>query len=181
MATIASFQARYIGNASGRPPYMVGSPGITAYQEAATQTYAAGAVVRPDDTTGQIEIAPNADNVASLFGMAMRAATGVQGSYTLIRVFQPGDRYVMNYEASGSAGVTAQALIGDEVEFNIDSGNLKCDKNGAGGKDRPAGIIIDLFTAARGWDVGPAGDVLGDTNGRVVVELQPGEYWMLSA
>lgn len=180
MATIGSIQARYLGNVNGLPPKMVGGLGMLNIQEAATQTFGAGAVVRPDDTSGQIEIAPNADNVASLFGIAFEDASGITADAVLIRLFQPGDIYALHYEASGTGGVTALALIGDPVGFNIDSGILKCDKNGFA-VTKPFGVVRNIFSTAYGFDPGPLGDALGDTNGRVVVELQPGAYWMQSA
>lgn len=177
MATIAAAQAFYLGNRDGLPPVMVGGIGIPGniYKEAASQSFAAAAPVRPDATSGKIEIQPDGDNVTGLFGIAMQAASGDTDTPVLIRKFRPGDWYVMNLEASGAQTSTPDLDdIGDAVEFNIASGLLFCDQNGVGGNDSPLGVIIAIHCKEMGYDTS---QLLGDTFGRVVVELQPGHFW----
>mgnify|MGYP001566526253 CR=1 FL=1 len=177
MATIDSFQARFLRNIHGNPPVLIGGIGIPGLvvKEAASQTFGAGAPVRPDGTTGKIEEYTAANAVSFLYGQALEAASGTTDDPVLIRMYTPGDLWVMNYEDGATGGVTALALIGDAVCFNIEATtlHLKGDKTGFV-VTKPFGNIVDIFCKEHGYGVA---DLLGDTNGRVVVELQPGAYW----
>ena len=176
MATITATQARYIGNSRGGAAHFEGGTGLGGIQVAASQTFAAGDPVRPDATSGQIETAITGSDqnaVASLYGQAMEAASATTGDPVYVRRFRPGDKFVMNLESNGAGVATALAQKGDAVNFNIlaTTGKIVADvlPGGSGAIDtKPFGIILDIYCTAYGY---ADGDVLGDTNGRVIVEL----------
>lgn len=172
MATITSTQARWIGNTNGRMGGgHTGGPGIDGIQEAASQTFSAGAPVRPDATSGQIEIAADGDAVTSLYGQAMEAATGTTAAACYVRLWKAGDLVVMNLESNGAGVATALGQIGDAVNFNVVSSKLHADVLPGGSAavaTVASGVIRDIYCTEHGY---PDGDALGDTNGRVVVEL----------
>jgi hypothetical protein len=175
MATITATQARFIGRAElsgSRRPF--GGYGITGIQEAASQTWGVGAPIRPDDTSGKIEIAPDADAVASLYGQAEEAASGTTGNTVYGFYFSAGDRFVMNLESNGSGVATALGQLGDKVNFNIVSGKLLADVlpgSSAAVETKPWGQIDAIYCVEHGY---LDGDALGDTNGRVIVRLGGG-------
>ena len=150
MATIGSFQARYVSG----PDCAVTRNG----KEAASQTYGQGAPLSL--VAGLLTLVGDLNAINSLAGFAVEAATGTTSTERLYRPARAGDRYVMNLEDEGSAATLAQANVGVLVNFNVDTTNLKADIETSGAVITiPCGRIISLY------------DAVGDVNGRVIVEL----------
>lgn len=171
MATITGSQARYIGNTRGGCRIPFGGPGVKGFKEAASQTYDAGAIVNIDSTSGKLESKDNADDLAALFGQAMKDATGTTDEPVYGFVFAPGDLLIMNLEDNGSGKATALADLRKPVTFNLVSGNLVADVD-TPVYTKPYGVIRDIYCTEHGY---LDGDALGDTNGRVIVEIQGGD------
>ncbi len=171
MATITVAQARFLGNFTGRAITLEGGPERPNVKETASQTYAAGAPVYKD-TNGTIAVATASSNIVGLLcGFALGAATGTTGASVVYRPIKPGDRFVMNCVGT-STTVTNLNQLGDKTMFDLYTGNLLVANVDAAFDDtKPWGRIIDLYTVVAGYY---DGDVVGDTYGRLVVEIGSG-------
>jgi hypothetical protein len=167
MATINIVQAKFLGNAEGKPAITRGGPESPDIKETASQSYAAGAPVYYD-SNGTIAVATASSNlVGQLAGFALEPATGTTGAAVRYRVVQPGDRYVVNL-AGTSTTTTNLNQVGDLINFDISSGKLVGNLDSAVDTN-VAAIVEELYTAANGY--GEATDAAGDTNGRLVVRF----------
>lgn len=171
MATITVAQARFLGNFSGRATTLEGGPERPNIKETAAQSYAIGAPVYKD-SNGTIAVATASSNIVGLlYGFAFSAATGVTGTSVQVRPVKVGDRFVMNLKGT-STTVNALTQVGSKTMFDLATGNLLVANIDASFDDtKPWGRIVDLYTVVAGYG---DGDVVGDTNGRVVVEIGAG-------
>lgn len=170
MASITVAQARFLGNFTGRAITLEGGPERPNVKETASQTYAAGAPVY-EDSNGTIALATASSNIVGLLaGFALGAATGVTGAGVVYRPVKPGDRFVMNLKGT-STTVTALTQKGSKTMFDMSSGLLVANIDASFDDTKPWGRIVDLYTIVAGY---ADGDVVGDTNGRLVIEIGPG-------
>ncbi len=168
MATITVGQARFLGNTRGLPRLLRGGLEHPNIKETASQTYAQGAPIYYD-TNGTIAVATASSNIVGLLaGFARTAASGTTGEPVTYAAVMPGDRYLMNIKGT-STTTTALGLVGDKTMFDLDTGNLVVANVDASFDDtKPWGRITDLYTIVGGF---ADGDVVGDTAGRLIVEM----------
>lgn len=166
MATITVTQARYLGNKFGNPPICAGGPERPNFKETASQTYKLGEPVMLD-SNGTVAIATATSNIldAGLCGIALEDATGTTGAQARARLIIPGDRYVMNVQGT-STDTTALTQVGDKLMLDLDGSKLVVNPDASFDEDKPYVIVEALYTVVGGYG---DGDVVGDTNGRLVV------------
>jgi hypothetical protein len=171
MATITPTQAQFLGNVRGGPAILAGGSEHSQIKETASQTYAAGAPVYKD-SNGTIAVATASSNIVGLlYGFAMKAATGTTGASVVVRPVKPGDRYIMNCVGTSTV-ITALTMLGDKTMFDLYTGNLLVANVDASFDDtKPWGRIVDLYAVTHGH---ADGDAVGDTNGRLIVEIGSG-------
>ena len=171
MATISIAQARYLGNRNGHAAILEGGPERPNIKETASQTYAQGAPAYKD-SNGTIAVAVASSNIiGELAGFAQTAATGTTGAEVTYRPVRQGDRYLMNINGT-STTTTALTQQGNKYMLDLYTGNLVVVNPDASFDDtKPWVRVLDLYTVVGGF---ADGDVVGDTNGRVIVEFGGG-------
>jgi hypothetical protein len=101
---------------SGTPPQVV-----PAVEGSGTQAYKAGDLVK--FSSGTIIVATSGE----IDGIARRDATGTTSSVTEVELINLDSVYVCKYKASA----TAQALVGDILDFTFTAGGHTLDESGA--------------------------------------------------
>lgn len=166
MATITIGHAIYLGNQNGIGPICRGGPEEPDIKETASQTYDQGSPVFKD-SNGTIAISAAASNIVSeLCGFALEKASGKTGEKVRYRPVSPGDMYVMNLQGT-STDATALTQVGNKYMLDIDTKKCVVNPDAAFDAAKPHVQVLKMYTEANGY----AGvkDVVGDTNGRVVV------------
>lgn len=173
MATITIAQARFLGNDSGRATKGM-DPGWNSQMiEGTTQAFVQGTLVRW--LSGKVAAVTAADSftqAVGILGFADGAAVGTTSARMTagIRLIQPGDLYLMNCVGPTTV-VTAAADLGALVFLRIATTSLFLTANldGTPAVTSLHGVIVGHWLAANKGQ--SDGDVIGDTNGRVVVRI----------
>lgn len=167
MATITRVQARFLGNSSGKAAITKGGAEYPNIKETASQSYGAGAPVYYD-SNGTIAVAVATSNTVRLIaGFAPKAATGTTGEPVFYRPLKAGDLLVVNCMGT-STTVTSLAQVGDVTNFDLHTGNLLVANPDSTTDTYLLGKIVGLYTIVGGY---ADGDVVGDTYGRLIVEI----------
>lgn len=150
--------------------------GRTAYAEAPGQTFNAGDPIY-FDSNGQIALATDSGNnipALGIIGFAKEDASGVEN--TPVPFVKPlnGELWVMNFDPPSGSEVTAVALRGTFVNFEVNASGYLTANNVSVDVAKPGGVILEIYTQAMGYL--DATDALGDTNGQVVVELRTAAF-----
>lgn len=173
MATIVISKAFDI-NFNADAPLQDGGLGRPDWKEGAGQIFKAGDPVMQDPSTGLIVLVTASSNlIGTMLGFARNDATGVTNTPVLIRMIRDFDRIVMNVKNSGGSSVTADAMLGDVIGFDIDttgSTNNLVANPAKTATTNPFGRVAHLWTAANGY--ADSSEVVGDTNGRIVVSMR---------
>jgi hypothetical protein len=99
------------------------------------------------DAAGQVVIATS----GAVAGIALQNASGTQATKILIEEITPDTKYVAVYKASA----TAQALVGDLVDFTFGAGGHTLDETGA---------TTDAYVV--GFK-----DAVGTTSGKLIIKF----------
>lgn len=173
MATISTQHAIYLGG-RGQNGGMVlcGGESDPDYKETASQTYEAGSPLCRDASNGTVAISSETtDQIDRLHSMAIKPATGTTGALAYGRKVLPGDKFACNFFSNNSAAATALSRVGDIVGLRLSGSKMIADvlpTNGTPSQTELYGKIVGLYTKANGY---PCDDVVGDTGGRVIVEI----------
>lgn len=188
MATATFQNPSFVKNRlGGVEPYARGGSMESYFGEAASQTYAVGALLYIDSSGDLAVVTKSTDTVSSaIAGVAKKAATGTQYTVAEFAPIHPDDVWAMNtYHSTAASSVPTRAMLGNVYsiihhttntsgKYAVDVETAVEGSNNSLARVKIIGFADQIIDSSSGKLVSqniPSSTVTGDIYGRVLVRF----------